>query len=111
MVQYLSSDLDQLFSALSDPTRRAMLTVLMSGEASVSALGKPHGMTLAGTAKHIGVLADAGLISHRKIGRTRICRLQPEALKNAAGWIAQYERFWTERLDALDGVLAEMDDE
>jgi DNA-binding transcriptional ArsR family regulator len=95
MVQYFHPALDLVFSALGDPKRRAMLTDLMSGEASVSALGKPHCMTLAGTAKHIGALADAGLISHRKIGRTRICRLQPEALKNAAGWWACFEKLET----------------
>lgn len=111
MVQHSTNSLDLVFSALGDPTRRAMLATLMSGEASVSELGRPHGMTLAGAAKHVGVLANAGLIEHEKIGRVRICRLSPGALKDAASWIAQYQRFWSERLDALEQVLEEMDDD
>ena len=109
MVQYSDVNLDRIFSALGDPTRRAMLATLMRGEASVSDLGKPHSMTLAGTAKHIRVLADAGLVTHEKIGRVRTCRIRPAALKDAADWIAQYERFWTERLDALEDALHRLD--
>ena len=109
MVQHTEADLDRIFSALGDPTRRAMLTTLMKGAASVSDLGKPHRMTLAGTAKHIRVLADAGLVTHEKVGRVRTCRIRPEALKDAADWIARYERFWTERLDALEDALHRLD--
>ena len=82
----------------------------MTGEASVSELAKPHDMTLAGTAKHIRVLADAGLVTHEKVGRVRTCRLSPVALRNAADWLAQYERFWSGRLDALGDVLRGQDE-
>jgi len=109
MVQY-QQQLDQVFSALGDATRRAMLARLMDGEASVSELSKPHNISLAGTAKHIRVLTDAGLVTHSKTGRVRTCRLSSTGLKVAADWIAQYEAYWSSRLDALETVLQDLED-
>jgi DNA-binding transcriptional ArsR family regulator len=111
MVQFDAPSLDVVFSALGDPTRRAMLAALRDGEASIGALARPHGITLAGAAKHVGVLARAGLVSHSKIGRTRMCRLLPNALDEAAAWIRWHERFWEEKLDGLERVLEEIEDE
>jgi DNA-binding transcriptional ArsR family regulator len=103
--------LDLVFSALGDPTRRAMLIALREGEASIGALAEPHGITLAGAAKHVEVLRRAGLVTHRKVGRARLCRLEPGALKSAADWIRWHESFWQERMESLERVLEEMEDE
>lgn len=111
MVRYNSTSLDLIFSALGDPTRRAMLAALRDGEASIGALARPHGITLAGAAKHVGVLAKAGLVDHSKIGRTRICRLLPNALDDAVDWISRHERFWEDKVDGLERVLEEIEDE
>jgi len=110
MAQYYEARLDQIFSALGDPTRRRMLAALMRGEASVSELAAPHDISLAGAAKHVRVLAAAGLVSHEKRGRVRTCRLNPAAMQQAAGWLAQYEKFWTGKLDALDEFLRETEE-
>lgn len=99
--------LDATFVALSDPTRRGMLAALASGEKAVTELAAPYQMSLAGAAKHVGVLARAGLISRRKVGRRQLCRLDITRIKEASDWLAQWERFWTERLDALETALKE----
>lgn len=99
--------LDATFTALSDPTRRGMLAALALGEKSVSELAAPYEMSLAGAAKHVGVLARAGLIERRKVGRRHLCRLRAERLKEASDWLDQWERFWTTRLDALETALKE----
>lgn len=111
MVQFNDPSLDLVFSALGDPTRRAMLARLRAGETSLGVLAEPHGITLAGAAKHIEVLTRAGLVTHRKVGRTRLCRLEPGALKSAADWIQWHEAFWQERMDSLERVLEEMQDD
>ena len=111
MVQFNNPSLDLIFSALGDPTRRAMLARLRDGEASIGVLARPHGITLAGAAKHVGILAKAGLVSHSKVGRTRICRLLPNALREASDWIRWHEAFWEERLDDLERVLRETEDD
>ncbi len=98
----VDNKLDATFSALADPTRRGMLAALMLGEKPVSDLAKPYQMSLAGAAKHVEVLARAGLIARRKVGRKHFCRLEPGRLKEASDWLAQWERFWTVRLDALE---------
>jgi DNA-binding transcriptional ArsR family regulator len=102
-----SPGLDATFSALADPTRRAMLTVLMRRQATVSELAVPHNISLPAVMKHLRVLETAGLVSQRKIGRERHCRLTAHTLKPASDWIAQYRQFWEERFDALDRYLAE----
>jgi DNA-binding transcriptional ArsR family regulator len=87
--------LDATFSALADPTRRGMLAALTLGEKPVSELAEPYRMTFAGAAKHVEVLARAGLIERRKVGRQQLCRLKASRLKEASDWLAQWERFWT----------------
>jgi DNA-binding transcriptional ArsR family regulator len=99
--------LDITFMALADPTRRGMLAALSLGEKPVSELAAPYRMSLAGAAKHVGVLARAGLIERRKVGRQQLCRLRGDRLKEASDWLAQWERFWTGRLDALEAALKE----
>jgi DNA-binding transcriptional ArsR family regulator len=93
--------LDQVFWALSDATRRSVVEHLTRGPASVSDLAQPHAMSLPGFMKHLRVLEDAGLVVRAKEGRTVRCELAPRALEDAAMWLANYERFWNERLDAL----------
>jgi DNA-binding transcriptional ArsR family regulator len=99
--------LDATFTALSDPTRRGMLAALSLGEKAVSELAAPYRMSLAGAAKHVGVLARAGLIERRKVGRRQLCRLRGDRLKEASDWLTRWERFWTDRLDALESALKE----
>lgn len=101
----VDNQLDATFSALADPTRRAMLAALTLGEKPVSELAEPYRMTLAGAAKHVEVLARAGLIERRKVGRQQLCRLNASRLQEASDWLAQWERFWTTRLDALEAEL------
>lgn len=97
--------LDRTFSALADPTRRGMLAALRLGEKPISELAAPYRMSLAGAAKHVGVLTRAGLVERRKVGRQHICRLKADQLKEASDWLAQWERFWTTQLDALEAEL------
>lgn len=106
MVKY-SSHLDTTFSALADATRREMLSVLMRREATVSELAAPHNMSLPAVMKHLRVLERAGLVSQRKIGRERHCRLTAQTLKPASEWIMQYRQFWERQFDALDRYLSE----
>ena len=104
MVEY---QLDATFTALADPTRRGILAALKLGEKPVSELAAPYQMSLAGAAKHVSVLARAGLIERRKVGRQQLCRLKPERLKEASEWLGQWERFWINRLDALEAAIRE----
>jgi DNA-binding transcriptional ArsR family regulator len=97
--------LDQVFWALSDATRRSVVERLTGGAATVSELAGPHGMSLPGFMKHLRVLEEAGLVVRAKEGRTVRCELAPRALEDAAMWLARYEKFWTERLDALGRYL------
>lgn len=99
--------LDTTFTALADPTRRGMLADLMLGEKSVGELAAPHRMSFAGAAKHVGILERAGLIERRKAGRRQLCRLRAEPLREADAYLRRWERFWTERLDALEALLRE----
>ena len=106
MVKY-SASLDSTFGALADPTRRAILASLMLGEASMSDLAGPHRMSLPAVMKHVRVLQQAGLVSQKKIGRTRFCQLAPTPLKQAENWIAQYRRFWEGAFDSLERFLSQ----
>ncbi len=108
MVNY-NRRLDATFSALADPTRRAILMALMRGQSSVSELARPHRMSLPAVMKHLGVLQRAGLVSQKKIGRSRRCRLVARPLKNAEAWIAQYRAFWEKQFDSFDRYLMESD--
>lgn len=105
MVEFNASQLDTLFHALGDATRRQMLRELASGERTVSRLAEPFAMSLAAASKHIKVLENAGLIRREVSGRTHICRLEPGPLASAQEWLSFYERFWTESLDVLDALL------
>src|SRR5689334_13797958 len=100
--------LSQTFSALADPTRRAILAQLSKGEASVSDLARPFldGMSLPGVTKHLKVLEKAGLITKSRDAQWRPCRLNGPALKDAADWMEQYRVFWEESLDRLGEYLA-----
>ncbi|WP_280152304.1 metalloregulator ArsR/SmtB family transcription factor [Piscinibacter sp. XHJ-5] len=105
MVNRQDDRLDLVFAALSDATRRRVLDQLGAGDATVSELAQPHGMSLPGFMKHLGVLEAAGLIARAKEGRVVRCGLDATAMQAAAAWIWRYERFWNERLDALGRYL------
>jgi DNA-binding transcriptional ArsR family regulator len=102
-----TADLDRVFRALGDPTRRAILGMVSRQERSVTELAAPFRMSLAAVAKHVKALEVAGLVERRWIGRESRCRLRPDALRSADEWLSHYRRFWTVRLDALEGVLRE----
>ena len=106
MVKY-NRNLDATFQALADPTRRAILAALARGQASVSDLARPHRMTLPGVMKHLGVLERAGLVTQRKVGRSRRCRLVARPLKEAEDWISRYRKFWENQFDALERYLVQ----
>ena len=105
MVNNSAAQLDRVFGALSDATRRAIMERLALGEVTVSELAVPFSTSLPAISKHLRVLEGAGLIARRTSGRQRFCRLTPSALDSAAEWIDYYRRFWNTRLDALDAVL------
>ena len=93
MVKY-NRGLDATFQALSDPTRRAIVSALARGQASVSELARPHRMSLPAVMKHLRVLERAGLVTQRKFGRTRRCRFAARPLQKAEAWISRYRAFW-----------------
>lgn len=97
--------LSSTFSALADPTRRAILSRLASGEASVSELAKPMKMTMPAVTKHLKVLHKAGLIRQERRAQWRPCYLVAAPLKEASDWVEQYRKFWEESLDRLDAYL------
>ncbi|WP_439497529.1 ArsR/SmtB family transcription factor [Bosea sp. (in: a-proteobacteria)] len=106
MVKYQEPSLDTTFAALSDPTRRALLARLEQEEAvSVSELARPFPVSLPAIMKHLDVLSDAGLITREKAGRTVSCRLNAAPMEEAMGWLRRYERFWREKLDALEAYF------
>ena len=100
--------LDLIFSALADPTRRAILTSLASGQRAVTELAAPHDMSLPAISKHLRVLERSGLIERGRDARWRPCRLRAAPLKQASDWIEQYRRHWEESFDRLDAYLAEL---
>src|SRR5438270_6561415 len=102
---------DQLsitFSALADPTRRAILARLAQGEASVTELAKPFDLSLPGVSKHLKVLQRAGLIRQSRNAQWRPCRLDGARLKEASDWVGEYRRFWDESFERLDEVLQDL---
>jgi DNA-binding transcriptional ArsR family regulator len=103
-----SAVLDRTFAALADPTRRAILARLASGEASVTELAEPFEMSLPGVSKHLKVLERAGLIVRGRNAQWRPCRLDPGPLKDVAEWVERYRRFWEESYERLDGYLQEL---
>ena len=103
-----TATLDATFSALADPTRRAILARLTSGEATVTELAEPFEMTLPAVSKHLKVLERAGLISRGREAQWRPCKLEAEPLKDVAEWLKDYKRHWEKRLDRLDDYLRDL---
>ncbi len=103
--------LSTVFSALADPTRRAIIARLASGEATVNELAQPFAMTLPAVSKHLKVLQHAGLIEQGRQAQWRPCRLKAAPLKDAAEWIGSYREFWEESYDRLDELLQELQGE
>jgi DNA-binding transcriptional ArsR family regulator len=99
--------LDAVFSALADPTRRAMLRTLAKGERSIGELAAPFEMSFAGAAKHVKALETSGLIRRRVDGRTHMCSLNPRPMHSAMEWLRYYENFWNTRLDKLAEELGD----
>lgn len=109
MVQHRPISLDASFSALSDATRRGVLEVLAHEDASISALAARFQMTLTGMTKHVRVLEQAGLVTTEKVGRVRTCRLGSRRLEDAAAWLEAYRQLWDARFDALETIVAELE--
>lgn len=109
MTEHPPQHLDAVFHALANPARRAMLHRLAQGESTVGELAEPLDMSLAGASKHLKALERAGLVQREVNGRRHLCRLRPEPLAEASGWLDTYTRFWSGRLDALDDALREDD--
>jgi DNA-binding transcriptional ArsR family regulator len=103
-----TDQLSATFSALADPTRRAILAKLAKGEATVGDLAKPFDMTLPAVIKHLKVLEKAGLVKKERSAQWRPCHLEAKPLKEAANWIDDYRRFWEANFDRLDDYLQEM---
>ena len=103
-----SDQLSTTFAALADPTRRAILGRLASGERSVTELAAPFKMSLPGISKHLKVLERAGLIARGRHAQWRPCRLKAGRLKHVADWVEHYRRFWEQSLDRLDDYLKEI---
>jgi DNA-binding transcriptional ArsR family regulator len=107
MVDYQALQMNSVFRALGDATRRRMLRDLAGGERTVSELAKPFAMSLAAASKHIKVLEHARLIRREVRGRAHVCRLDPGQLASAHEWLGTYARFWSGRLDALERFLGD----
>jgi DNA-binding transcriptional ArsR family regulator len=108
MVQYIRTDFDASFAALSDVTRRGVLELLGRSDASITDLAKKFHMTLTGIKKHVGVLEQAGLVTTEKVGRVRTCKLGLRRLEEEAAWIENYRQLWDARFDELDKVVEEL---
>ncbi|MFI5226633.1 MAG: ArsR/SmtB family transcription factor [Candidatus Limnocylindrales bacterium] len=100
--------LSATFSALADPTRRAILARLSSGEATVGEIAAPFDMSLPAISKHLKVLQRSGLVEQGRQAQWRPCRLRPEPLRDVADWVGQYRRFWEASFDRLDEYLREL---
>jgi DNA-binding transcriptional ArsR family regulator len=105
MVELEAPQLDIVFHALGDTTRRRMLRDLAGGERTVGQLAEPFAISFQAASKHIKALEKAGLVRREVRGRTRLCRLDPGPLASAHQWLSFYKRFWTDRLDALERLL------
>jgi DNA-binding transcriptional ArsR family regulator len=105
MVELRAPQLNAIFHALGDATRRRMLRELAAGQRTVSELAQPFSMSLAAASKHIKALESAGLLRREVRGRTHLCRLEAGPLAGAHEWLGFYERFWNLRLDALEQLL------
>lgn len=101
----MTDDLDAVFSALADPTRRAILTMLLEDDMAVTDVAEPFEMSLAAVSKHLGILTRAGLISQEKRGRVKWCKLEPDALRAASVWMQGFGQFEPVNLDAFERFL------
>lgn len=101
----MTQRLDMIFSALADPTRRAILTMLLEDDMAVTDVAEPFQMSLAAISKHLGILADAGLISRERRGRVIWCKLEPDALRGASVWMQGFGQFDPVDLDAFERFL------
>ncbi len=106
MTTVVSDELSLTFAALGDPTRRAILSRLATGEATVGELAEPFALTQQAVSKHLKVLERAGLISRSRVAQSRPCRFEPARFDEAAEWIGRYRQQWAERYDRLDQHLA-----
>jgi DNA-binding transcriptional ArsR family regulator len=111
MLNQQPTNLDLMFQALADPTRRAMIDRLSRGPASVSELAKPFDMSLPAVVQHLAALENSGLVSSQKVGRVRTVQMQPEALSLAEQWLNDRRTMWVRRLDRLGEFLAETADD
>ena len=107
MVESRTAPLDDVFHALADPTRRAMLRSLASGERNIGELAAPHAMSFAAASKHVKVLERAGLVRRRVQGRNHICHIEVKPLAVADDWLRFYERLWSDSFDTLEHILRE----
>ena len=105
-----SAALDLVYSALADPTRRAMIAQLVRGPASVSDLARPLKMSLPAVSQHLAALKDAGLVNGRRDGRCVYYHVEPAGLKPLVDWITHYRAFWAEHVDRLEQLLEKMDE-
>jgi len=103
-------EIDRVFHALGDPTRRAIVDALSDGPASVSRLAEPLGITLTAVAQHLELLEEAGLVRTEKAGRVRTCRIEPAGFDALEEWIRAHRTVWERRLDRLGELLAEQDE-
>ena len=106
MVEYSTGGLDLVFSAVSDPTRRAILQALSEKPATISEIARPFSVSLNAVSKHVMVLERAGLVRREVHGREHRCRLQAHPLEDASAWLENYRQFWEVRLDALERYVA-----
>jgi DNA-binding transcriptional ArsR family regulator len=108
----MTRELDTAFAALADPTRRAILSMLLEDDMAVTDVAEPFAMSLAAISKHLGVLSASGLISQEKRGRVKWCKLEPDALRNASVWMQGFGQFEPVNLDAFERFLeTELSDE
>jgi DNA-binding transcriptional ArsR family regulator len=106
MVEHSQTALDLVFSAVSDPTRRAILATLARKPATITEIATPFPVSLNAVSKHVMVLERAGLIRREIHGREHLCRLEPQPLREATAWLDHYRQFWNVRLDALERYVA-----
>ena len=106
MVEHSQAALDRVFSAVSDPTRRAILETLAQSPATITEIATPFSVSLNAVSKHVMVLERAGLIRREIHGREHLCWLEPQPLRAATAWLDDYRQFWNVRLDALEKYVA-----
>ena len=109
MVQYVQARLDASFAALSDATRRGVLEHLGRSDASITDLAEKFHMTLTGMKKHVGVLERAGLVTTKKVGRVRTCKLGTRRLEEETAWLERYHQLWDSRFNELDKVVEDLE--